>query len=165
MVCQMTAGSWFFSFNEKKKFCIAPNRARVGSKDCQIECLLLIPPSSCPSWSCISFGSLWAASFIRGHIYVGRIIPSLKPSTSLPVRVKTRVTSSFSGDHFLPSRSRASVFWRFKTKLCLSLSNHKKHLKNVWAGEKHPPLHALRTLKCSDGIWAENKLEKSQNKW
>ena len=45
------------------------------------------------------------------------------------------------------------------------LANYKKHLKNVWAGEKHPPLHALLTLERPGGIWAENKHEESQSNW
>lgn len=48
-----------------------------------------------------------------------------------------KVTAPFPTNFLFPSISQH--VWKFKTKLCLSLSNHKKHLKNVWAGEKHPP--------------------------
>lgn len=161
MVCQKLQSAillLFFPFTLQEKFCITYNCTCVGNRDCQNFSCWFDPFSPIMSlWSSV-FVRLWAASFIT---WPSKLLLLVFPI--LWCKSQTEADIFLCCQLSFPINIRACL--KVKNKAMFELSNHKRHLKNVWACEKHPLLYALLALKCLDGIWAENKHEESQNKW
>lgn len=123
----------FFFFLHCKKNFLYPKTALV--LEIRIVRILVVGPLRLPHrslWSSVFFVMLWAACFITW---------SNKPLLlAFPI---VWCKSQMEADIFLccqlsfPINIRAGL--KVENKAMFELSNHKMHLKNAWACEKHPP--------------------------
>lgn len=135
MVCQKLQSAillLFFPFTLQEKFCITYNCTCVGNRDCQNFSCWFDPFSPIMSlWSSV-FVRLWAASFIT---WPSKLLLLIFPI--LWCKSQTEADIFLCCQLSFPINIRACL--KVKNKAMFELSNHKRHLKNVWACEKHPP--------------------------